>query len=145
MKKLIAIPLLVLYLVAISGMMVQLHFCGDRLSSWNINKAHVACCCGDASANTQASKSRVAEAGTKNCCSDKVITLKIAQDQFRAGDIQAQLTALQLVPALALPAFFAVDVRPLPHERPVYRANAPPGPWQHIPLYKLHSRFTYYG
>ncbi|HET8573536.1 MAG TPA: hypothetical protein VFL76_06660 [Edaphocola sp.] len=24
-------------------------------------------------------------------------------------------------------------------------ANAPPGSWQNIPLYKLHQRFTFYG
>jgi hypothetical protein len=143
MKKFIAIPLLVLYLVAISGMMVQLHFCGSKLSSWNVNEQKASCCCGKSEGTTDA---RVAGLSSKDddCCKDKTITLKIAQDQNRVNDVQLQLQSLQIVvPQLS----FIYTPANMP-ERPVaqvYQANAPPGRWQNIPLYKLHSRLTYYG
>lgn len=141
MKKLLAIPLLLLYLVAVSGTMVQLHYCGSRLSSWNLNEAKASCCCSDDKspvAHKQASLS------DDDCCSSKVITLKIAQDQNRAHAAVFALDGLQVV----LPVrYISAPVMAIP-EVPVqmaYRANAPPGLWQDIPLYKLHSRFTYYG
>lgn len=145
MKKLIAIPLLVLYLVAVSGMMVQLHFCGSQLYSWNVNKSSPSCCCGDKKTPPADHKATLKSA-TDNCCSNKVITLKIAQDQYKANDIQPQLALLQLaqLPAHIVVFLPQVDIpsSPVTH---TYNANAPPGIWQNIPLYKLHSRFTYYG
>jgi hypothetical protein len=145
MKKFIAIPLLVLYLVAVSGMMVQIHFCGSKMSSWNVNEQKASCCCGESGKETEEG---FHYAGIKSkaddCCQDKTITLKIAQDQSRANEVQLQLQSLQIVP---LQQFYTYALTSLP-ERPVtqvYQANAPPGLWQNIPLYKLHSRFTYYG
>jgi hypothetical protein len=145
MKKLVAIPLLVLYLVAISGTMLQLHFCGSRLSSWNVNNHEAgSCCCGDGDGGTAAKPGGKANLSKDNCCSDKVITLKIAQDQNTAYNLWQELksVALAVLPDHALVP--ASDIPATPHE-PAYRANAPPGLWQGIPLYKLHSRFTYYG
>jgi hypothetical protein len=145
MKKFIAIPLLVLYLVAVSGMMVQIHFCGTKMSSWNVNEQKVSCCCKESS---KVSENGLQYTGIKSkaddCCRDKTITLKIDQDQSRANDVQLQLQSLQMA---APQQFHTYALTDLP-ERPVtqvYQANAPPGLWQNIPLYKLHSRFTYYG
>lgn len=140
MKKLIAIPLLILYLVAVSGTMVQLHFCGNELSSWKVNEQKASCCCGDDAApvNGKASLSE------DNCCSDKVITLKIAQDQNAAQGILLQFATLQSATVPGYTIALPVEI-PVAHGQPAYRANAPPGLWQDIPLYKLHSRFTYYG
>lgn len=146
MKKFIAIPLLVLYLVAVSGMMVQIHFCGAKLSAWNVNEEKASCCCEESG---KESKNSSLNLGLKSknpddCCSDKTITLKIAQDQSKANDVQLQLQSLQIVIPQQFRTYALTD---LP-ERPVtqaYQANAPPGLWQNIPLYKLHARFTYYG
>jgi len=141
MRKLIAIPLLVLYITAVSGMMIQLHFCGDKLLSWKVNESKTASCCGD-TAGTAATEKTVEEEG---CCKDKTITLKIKQEQNRVSQLQLQLSALQSVPATAsfiIPETVAL-IRADVHT--AYRANAPPGLWQNIPLYKLHTRFTYYG
>ena len=145
MKKFIAIPLLVLYLVAVSGMMVQIHFCGTKMSSWNVNEQKASCCCKE---SEKGPESGFQYAGIKSkaddCCRDKTITLKIDQDQSRANDVQLQLQSLQIA---APQQFHTYALTDLP-ERPVtqvYQANAPPGLWQNIPLYKLHSRFTYYG
>lgn len=143
MKKFVAIPLLVLYLVAISGTMLQLHFCGSKLSSWNVNEHEGgSCCCGDDGSPATA-KGKV-NFSKDNCCSDKVITLKIAQDQNTAHNVWQQLNAVTLA-VLPEYSFSAVAVVPATPLEPAYRANAPPGLWQDIPLYKLHSRFTYYG
>lgn len=147
MKKFIAIPLLVLYLTAISGMMVQFHFCGSRLSSWNVNQPKASCCCSDEampakSSATEATK--IAFGADDDCCSNKTITLKIAQDQNAAHGISMPLSVLQVavLPAYTVPVLSKVIA---PVTGTAYQANAPPGLWQGIPLYKLHSRFTYYG
>jgi hypothetical protein len=144
MKKFIAIPLLVLYLVAISGMMVQLHFCGSKLSSWNVNEQKASCCCGKSEKTTDVKLASLSSKAN-DCCHDKTITLKIAQDQNRVNGIQLQLQSLQIT---VLPQqYFTYTPADIP-EGPVsqvYQANAPPGRWQNIPLYKLHSRLTYYG
>ncbi|WP_118972185.1 HYC_CC_PP family protein [Taibaiella koreensis] len=144
MKKLIAIPLLLLYLVAVSGTMVQLHFCGSKLASVTVNESEKAsCCCSPQKSAAKAHKAMLAT-GKDDCCQDKTITLKIGQDQNTVQGIFLQLSSFQLA---LLPQPPAPVMATLPQAVPVmaYRANAPPGRWQDIPLYKLHSRFTYYG
>lgn len=144
MKKLIAIPLLVLYITAISGMMLQFHFCGSKLSSWSVNHTEASCCCGaDATKDADAKKENSKK--DDDCCKDKTITLKIKQEQNRGNQVELQFTAFQiaLLPK-ATPTFVpTVALKNFTHTS--YRANAPPGRWQDIPLYKLHTRFTYYG
>jgi hypothetical protein len=142
MKKFIAIPLLILYLVAVSGMMVQIHFCGSKISSWAVSEKKASCCC---ETSGKESRKSLSGASSDDCCKDKTITLKIAQEQYRANDIQSQMQALQI--AYLPQQFYAPPVIDLPvhHTEQVYQANAPPGRWQNIPLYKLHSSFTYYG
>ena len=145
MKKFIAIPLLVLYIVAVSGMMIQIHFCGTKLSAWNVNKEKASCCCEESGKETKAETKGTNLASTADdCCSDKTITLKIGQDQNKVNNLQFQFSALQLAAptTITFPQFdFALSTAP----QNVYQANAPPGLWQSIPLYKLHSCLTYYG
>jgi hypothetical protein len=146
MRKLIAIPLLVLYITAVSGMMIQLHFCGSKLLSWNVNTAKTSCCCKSpsnlADKNTTAAKHL--ETKEEGCCKDKTITLKIKQEQNRVNELQLQLGELQTFAMItySVPQVFTLSQI---DTHAAYQANAPPGLWQNIPLYKLHSRFTYYG
>lgn len=145
MKKLIAIPLLILYLTAVSGMMVQIHFCGSQVSEWSVNKQKASCCCDNGTQKEETdTKEQHLTAKDDDCCSDKTITLKIGQDQNKVSAVQLQLSALQVstLPAFSFPQSVSVVATA---DQPAYRANAPPGLWQSIPLYKLHSRFTYYG
>ncbi|WP_118950869.1 HYC_CC_PP family protein [Taibaiella helva] len=142
MKKLIAIPLLILYLVAVSGAMVQFHFCGQELASFSVNEAKEASCCCGPKASARPGKAVVAD--DDDCCKDKTVTLKIAQDQNTTQGVFLQLSALQVALLPGWPAQVFED-RPLVRPVIAYRAKAPPGRWQDIPLYKLHSRFTYYG
>lgn len=141
MKKFFAIPLLILYITAVSGMMVQLHFCGDKLASWNLNNKQNSCCC----ESTSADVGGIRIAGPDNCCFDQVITLKIDQDQDKTGNIMpdfSSLFSITTLPGFNIPGFifFSDQVN-----IGTCYAHGPPGIWQNIPLYKLHSRFTYYG
>lgn len=146
MRRFIAIPLLVLYITAISGMMIQLHYCGSKLSSWKVNATHAQCCCKPSGKDADNTAQQTAKIKNQDddCCQNKTITLKIKQDQNRASEIQYQLASLQLTaPVLhvAIPAFVLSEEDAYTS----YQANAPPGRWQQIPLYLLHGSFTYYG
>lgn len=145
MRKFIAIPLLILYIIAVSGTMVQIHFCGTKISSWKINEEHASCCCSKDKPATVAKGKHVVSADD-DCCSSKVVTLKIAQDQNKESKVQLQLAAPDAF--VALQSHFTIPVLTgfsSEEIKEAYQSNAPPGLWQNIPLYKLHARFTYYG
>lgn len=139
MKRLLAIPLLFLYTIAISGMMVQLHFCGDELSSWAVNATKAACCCEESG-----QKDALQSLNDKDCCKDQTIDLKISQEQNTVAAITFILHGLQ-TGMIAQPVFEQFTATLIEPEHAAYAANAPPGSWQQIPLYKLHQRFTFYG
>lgn len=138
MKKFLAIPLLFLYTLAVSGVMIQMHFCGSNLESWNVTAANSACCCerGDEPAHKMADDAQ-------DCCTDKTLVIKAVQDQYLSsgiqllfGDWQPVASPIAAVFHPTLPATAQVFVR--------YRSNAPPGLWQDIPLFLLHQRFIVY-
>jgi hypothetical protein len=143
MKRLIAIPLLFLYLVAISGAMVQIHYCGDEVTSWTVNNnSEKGCCCESNEVTTVSSDFSNIKAS--DCCSDKTFTLKVNEVQNSIATTADFLISLAegAVVLPEAPTFlfaFAAQVKP------AHTTNAPPGLWQDIPLYKLHSSFTYYG
>lgn len=140
----IALFMLFMYSLSVSGSVVQLHFCGNDFKSFSVNKVEEpSCCCPVKKAEDNGEK---AQTDKKSCCSQKDVALKIKVDQSSGNNV-FQLQVLQpgllpvadIVPVLdqALTADFAVAV---------YPANAPPdGNWQGIPLYKLFQRLTYYG
>ncbi len=69
MKKLSSILLLVFFLIANSGMAVNLHWCGGKLSSLDLNSIEKSNCgCGK-------------KAMKSNCCKDSNLLLK-ASDEF---------------------------------------------------------------
>ncbi len=139
MKRLIAIPLLLLYCTAVSGMIVRLHYCGGALSAWAVNAKETSCCC---ERNGNGSTSVLKD---DDCCSDKTITFKISQDQYKASSPnQLSFEAFAQLILPVVPSVPAVAIR-VSESAFTYQANAPPGLWQNIPLYKLHARFTYYG
>jgi len=125
-----------LYMLAVSGVMIHMHYCGKQLASWNVYLKTTGCGgdCGDESAPEH------------NCCKDKVVSAKVSGDHsVSLFKYKPPIADAFLLPD-PLPSFHSRSSAFLPapdHE--VCRANAPPGTWQEIPLYKLHSRFTYYG
>jgi hypothetical protein len=140
MKRFLAIPLMFIYLLAMSGIMVNAHFCGSKLVSWNVYlRAPLCGSCADDNCTNEGKK-------PMKCCKDKVVVAKVQQDQKNADFYKLQLRAPVFTAAI-LPLNSGINyylpatpVASLPS-----RSNAPPGNWQAIPLYKLHSCFTYYG
>jgi hypothetical protein len=135
LKRLLVILFSFLYLASISGVEIHTHYCGNRLVDWNIGAKAEGCGSCDASASP------------KKCCKDKVVSLKGAVDQHAAADIiKVKFTGgVLLFAATPLHRQYAGVAYGGCYRALVYAANAPPGPWQQIPLFKLHSSFTYYG
>lgn len=80
----------------------------------------------------------------KRCCSTKTVVVKTIHDQL-SEKAQQTFQALQLsVPQDSKPNIEAL-VMVQQEQNKSAQANAPPGTWQEIPLYKLHQRFTFYG
>ncbi|MGN6566987.1 MAG: HYC_CC_PP family protein [Flavipsychrobacter sp.] len=132
MKKFVAIPLLILYLFAMTGSSIRTHYCGRHLMSWNFNGHGKDC--GKCERETK----------KKKCCNDKVIAAKVSQEQQHANAFLLNISAHFAVAGNTwAPKMVTSISSPLQHKLP--EANAPPGLWQQIPLYKLHARFTYYG
>jgi hypothetical protein len=135
MKRLFVIPVLMLYLLAVSGVMIHVHYCGQQLASWNVYVQPPGCGdCGDESAPGH------------SCCHDEVIAAKVSVDhslaffkyKLNGEDAFTAAALLPEYPELGAPQLpLVVASSALPH--------APPGVWQQIPLYRLYSRLTYYG
>jgi hypothetical protein len=74
-----------------------------------------------------------------------VITAKVSNDQNTVSELKLKLSTEAWQPALlpVYPEYATSSV--LSVKATAHKANAPPGRWQNIPLYKLHSGFIYYG
>lgn len=114
--------------------MIQLHYCGQQLESWNVFAQNDGC----------ADDSCSDEAEDDGCCKDEVVVAKVTNDQntvsqqlFKFISGQAALPVYSIYCIECIDAYSAATLQ--------YSPNAPPGPWQNIPLYKLHSNLTYYG
>ncbi len=133
MRKYISIFLLSVYALAVSGFVIKLHYCEGDLKAWSVNADKVACCCdGD----------EFSENINTDCCSDDEIKLKLDQDYntniaFNLSDLQ-----IAIVPTIYSDFVFAEAIAD--NTISIYNANAPPGLWENIPLYKLHSSYTFY-
>ncbi|WP_276133865.1 HYC_CC_PP family protein [Polluticoccus soli] len=137
MKRLIVIPVMFIYLLAVSGIMISAHYCGQQLESWNVYTESDGC------ADDTCSDEPKQEGG---CCKDEVITAKVSQDQNFVAAFKLKLIDNSF--EAVLPQYFVLPEAVVNTVVVAARANmpnAPPGLWQHIPLYKLHSSFTYYG
>lgn len=132
MRKYISIFLLSVYALAVSGFVIKLHYCGGTLKSWSVNTDKVSCCCDD---------EELTEINNTDCCSDDEIKLQLEQDYnniaFNFLDFQIAILPNIHSEYSFIPALTENDIN-------VYNANAPPGLWQNLPLYKLHSSFTFY-
>lgn len=137
MKKFLVIPVMFLYLLAVSGVMIHMHYCGNNLESWSVYAKSNGCDEGECGDEKQQSD---------DCCNDKVVASKMSPDQHFVDAIKLKLSD---TPFDLTPRFFSFlgNENSLfsPHTKIAYHAHAPSGLWQNIPLYKLHARFTYYG
>lgn len=137
MKKFLVVPIMVIYLLTVSGLMIHWHYCGDKLESWSLFSENNGCDDGGCDQEQE---------GPDDCCKDKVVRSQAGQEQHYSQAIL--LKAFSVFDALISPSHgFAPTVRlsivPLSTAEP--RGGAPPGLWQELPLYRLYARFTYYG
>lgn len=138
MKRLFVIPMMILYLLSVSGVLISLHYCGQTLENWSVY-ADVGGC--------EDEEGCVEDPGAADeCCNNKTVASKVSHDQHLAESLKFKISAAlsdHIAPTLLATAthwFVSNDNAKVP-----YFSNAPPGLWQYIPLYKLHSRLTYYG
>lgn len=137
MKRLLTIPLLFIYLTAVSGVMINLHYCGAQLDSWNLYVDNNGCDdgeCGDESEQND------------SCCKDKVVTAKVSTDQNVAKILDLKLVQYELaMPPQVFGCGHEANHCICATKTLVYSPNAPPGMWQDMPAYILYSNLTYYG
>lgn len=138
MKKLLAIHLLIIYLVAVTGVMIHLHFCGEELAAWGLYEEAQSCCdnaCNDTTGEEQ-----------DGCCNNKVITAKISHEQQPANFLKLKGYAADWSFTNDT-VYMAAYLLPVPaiQQKGIQHANAPPGLWEDIPLYKRFSRLVFYG
>jgi hypothetical protein len=137
MKRLLVIPVMFLYLVAVSGILIHTHYCGKQLESWQVYVKSDEGCTDDVCTDNPAEE--------EGCCKDEVVVAKVTVDQNIVDFFKLQLSqdwALPLQPQYFVPQNNTVA---LAAKQTTNMPNAPPGRWQNIPLFKLHSSFTYYG
>ncbi len=143
MKKIVAIFLLIMYSLSVSGSVVQLHFCGNNYKSFSVNAVEEKpCCCPIKKGDNKTGQKEIAK---KSCCSKTDLSLKIDIDQSNINGL-AQMQFLQM------PALLSNEINPIiatffvsDFSKVVYAAHAPPdGNWQRIPLYKLFQSLVYY-
>lgn len=129
---------MLLYLLAVSGVMISAHYCGDNLESLSFN-THAEGCTDDQCKDETTQQD-------EGCCKDKTFTAKVTNDQIAASFFKLKLSHADYY--LPTPIFSLVSEKSLPAKQNSvrqYQSNAPPGRWQNIPLYKLHQQLVIYG
>jgi len=137
MKRLLVIPVMFLYLLAVSGVMINLHYCGATLESWSLYAKSEGCDEGECGDETDV---------PDDCCNDETITGKVSQHPYLAENIKLKIASPEWTQPLPVFTFDSYkSALESFSERSFNAPNAPPGLWQYIPLYKLHSSLAYYG
>lgn len=114
--------------------MIQLHYCGQQLESWNVFADNEGC-----------PEDSCTDEADDGCCTDEVVVAKVTNDQNTVPQL-----ILKFVDVLsdADLSYYPQLLQSIPQgigNHVDYSPNAPPGRWQNIPLYKLHTSLTYYG
>lgn len=138
MKNLIVIPIMFLYLLAVSGVMIHMHYCGKQLESWQVYVKDDNGCKDDVCTDEPGME--------EGCCKDEVVAAKVSTDQNIVQFFKLQLSAFDWALSGSVQYFIPQDTVVVFSDKQITgMPNAPPGRWQGIPLFKLHSSFTYYG
>ena len=124
-------------MIATSGIIVHLHYCGEQIAAWALND-QVDDGCEDDSCNEE-------DELNHNCCTDKVVKSKISWDQVVVSQFKLSLHQKYLAAAPFSFFIFSNEVATASAPLNNFKVNAPPGNWQSIPLYLLHTSYTYYG
>lgn len=132
-----------IYAVAISGMIVQWHYCSGDLESWQIaidNNSKSCCCVADQSEDH-------ADAMDDDCCSNSAVALAIEKDYspfaYSFFDKQA-LTGNAVLPTAYLYTLLDSVLQYHVAFDASIRYNAPPIIGYDIPIYKQLNQFLLY-
>jgi len=135
MKRFIAILMLFVYSLSISGMALQLHFCDDNIQSVKLaNIESGNCCCSEKT--TQQHKN-------KSCCGETGVVLKLNIDQSN----QYQLTQFKIT------GLYPDNFVLFNHNNDLFISNLNETALKYIdtdvgkikiPLYKLFKQIVYY-
>lgn len=138
MKKLIVIPIMFIYLLAVSGVTISMHYCGSELESWQVYSANDEGCATDSCSDDMDEE--------EGCCKNEVVAAKVTIDHYFSDFFKLKLSASEWLAPQKQIVHCQQSVLVAGKEKPtVGNPNAPPGLWQNIPLFKLHSSLTYYG
>ena len=128
---------MIIYLLAMSGVMIHAHYCSGNLESWNVYQKSSGCedeICDDESEDAD------------GCCKDKLVVSKVVEDQNHTDAFKLKVSDIFFeTPGQNYFSSSAVMLTSSQQNSISYQPNAPPGLWENIPLYKLHSGFIYYG
>lgn len=145
MKRIIAIPVLLIYFMAITGAIINLHYCGGRLSSLEMSKGTTCCCKAAGEGNAGNAFTHYAFQTKDDCCSNTVIAIKITSQQLHTSDYQVAADPGIVTAIIPYAHFEFINAHNITDRlltaNPVH---APPGLWQGMPLYKLHQSFILY-
>lgn len=134
-KKFFAISLILLYSFAASGLLVQLHYCNGKLADFQLYSTNLSNCCCESEG----------EAPDNDCCKNEVVSAKLSIDQLTSPKEEWSVSAFAAMLPSDIYTFFENLSLPNFNESQFQNfANAPPGLWQNLPLYKLTQRLVYY-
>ena len=141
MQRFLVSILLMLYTVASSGLLFQLHYCNGNLESVRINNLDkIACCC--SKPNPEAETTHVKPAD--DCCNNTIVKAEIEAQQSTPVDKWIPQNIIADLPnTIEYPLTKSVLVESATNS--LIRNNGPPlGLWENIPLYLLHQNFKLY-
>jgi hypothetical protein len=124
LKRSVAIVLMMLYLGTVSGFVLNLHYCFNRLASVNIDAPASACV-------------KVLKSSMMKCCKDKHIDVKV-KDAHQNGSLSFWAKSLPLNLPVAALGYFSPLVLAAPCAA-LARRGPPPAP--DIPLFLRNSVF----
>jgi len=144
MKRVFAIPLFVLYFIAITGVMVNLHYCGQKLYAFNLVQQPECCCENEGGPAPQ--HPGMEQIQDEDCCSNQSVQIKITQEQLNNSwdKNPVQHNVFLVFPPPALWQIAVSDFYDAHYFLSSQQTNAPPGLWENIPLYRLYSNPVLY-
>lgn len=116
MKRNIGFFLFSIYLLSLSGLIVQLHFCENELVNWRISQTTIEdshlCCIEEVI--TENNSNALDSCSDSDCCEDQYVNVDAAQEYFSQSNFSLDFLALQSTTLYTLsfsqtPNFYALE------------------------------------
>ncbi|MCZ2247368.1 MAG: hypothetical protein LC111_01235 [Bacteroidia bacterium] len=145
MKKVIAILMLFVYNLSLSGSVLQLHYCSDNLESVSLSNNEQSCCCSSEDQD-ECMSDMPADNNSDNCCNNVEISLKTTLDNYINSNIVQIQKQLPVIFHLTAEHNFLFSAQQPEIQKTFFVDKAPPnGNWQNQPLYRIYGKIVYYG